>query len=181
MPNVAELIKEHLTLAVDCVDRLYLNAYVPRLQSSGGVVGFLEHRGQSIPSPALFGKVTEAFKRDLRAWADQEGVPWLEFKKGERKDDVVQPSRERFTASGATDGVVLVGVAQEKAGTWRATKQVSGHAVHFTYQRTTVYVNHYYLYFIDREWGPGILKVFGYAPYTMKLCLNGHEWAKRQL
>ncbi len=84
MPNVAELIKDHVTLAIDCVDRVYLNAYVPNLQSSGGVVGFLEHRGQSIPSPALFGKITEAFKRDLRAWAEQEGVPWLEFHKGER-------------------------------------------------------------------------------------------------
>src|SRR5439155_27063471 len=102
MPNVAELIKDHVTLAVDCVDRLYLNAYVPRLQSSGGVVGFLEHRGQTIPSPALFGKITAAFKQDLRAWAAQEGVPWLEFKKGERKDEVVQPYRDRFTASGAT-------------------------------------------------------------------------------
>jgi len=181
MPNVAELIQDHVTLAVDCVDRLYLNAYVPRLQSSGGVVTFLEHRGQTIPSPALFGKITEAFKHGLRAWCDREGIPWLEFTKGERKDDVVQPYRERFTATGATEGVVLVGVAQEKAAAWRATKQVTGRAVHFTYARTTVYVNHYYVYFIDREWGPGFLKVCGYAPYTMKLCLNGHEWAKRQL
>src|SRR6266545_2486774 len=181
MPNVAELIKDHVTLAVDCVDRLYLNAYVPRLQSSGGVVTFLAHRGQSIPSPALFGKITEAFKRDLRAWAERESSPWLEFPKGARKDDVVQPYRERFTAGGGTDGVVLVGVAQEKASTWRATKQANGRAVQFTYGRTTVYVNHYYVYFIDREWGPGFLKVCGYAPYTMKLCLNGHEWAKRQL
>jgi hypothetical protein len=181
MPNVAEVITAHVTLTVDCVDRLYLNAYVPRLQSSGGVVSFLEHRGQPIPSPALFGKITQAFKRELRTWAAQEGVPWLEFHKGERKDDVVQPYRERFIANGGSDGVVLVGVAQEKASTWRATKQVTGKAVQFTYQRTTVYVNHYYLYFIDREWGPGFLKVCGYAPYTMKLCLNGHEWAKRQL
>jgi hypothetical protein len=182
MPNVAELITAHVTLAVDCVDRLYLNAYVPRLQSSGGVVTFLEHRGgTTIPSPALFGKITETFKQALRAWAERDGIPWLEFPKGARKDDVVQPYRERFTATGATEGVVLVGVAQEKAAAWRATKQVHGRAVHFTYSRTTVYVNHYYVYFIDREWGPGFLKVCGYAPYTMKLCLNGHEWAKRQL
>jgi hypothetical protein len=182
VPNVAELIKDHVTLAVDCVDRLYLNAYVPRLQSSGGVVTFLAHQGgTAIPSPALFGKITETFKRALRAWAEQEGIPWLEFGKGERKDDVVQPYRERFIATGATHGAVLVGVAQEKAAAWRATKQVNGRAVHFTYGRTTVYVNYYYVYFIDREWGPGFLKVCGYAPYTMKLCLNGHEWAKRQL
>jgi hypothetical protein len=182
MPNVAELIKDHVTLAVDCVDRLYLNAYVPRLQSTGGVVTFLEHRGQTtIPSPALFGKITAAFKTELRAWAEREGIPWIEFTKGARKDDVVQPYRERFTATGATEGAVLVGVAQEKAAAWRATKQVKGRAVHFSYARTTVYVNYYYVYFIDRAWGPGFLKVCGYAPYTMKLCLNGHEWAKRQL
>ena len=181
MPNVAELIKDHVTLAVDCVDRLYLNAYVPRLQSTGGVVSFLTHRGQTIPSPALFGKITDAFKTELRAWAERGGIPWIEFQKGARKDDVVQPYRERFAASGGTDGVVLVGVAQERASAWRATKQVTGRAVHFTYMRTSVYVNHYYVYFIDQEWGPGFLKVCGYAPYTMKLCLNGHEWAKRQL
>jgi hypothetical protein len=181
MPNVAEVIKDHVTLTVDCVDRLYLNAYVPRLQSSGGVVTFLEHRGQAIPSPAVFGQITEAFKRGLRAWAERDGIPWLEFGKGERKDDVVQPYRDRFTETGAAEGVVLVGVAQEKAAAWRATKQVNGRAVHFSYARTTVYVNYYYVYFIDREWGPGFLKVCGYAPYTLKLCLNGHEWAKRQL
>ena len=42
-------------------------------------------------------------------------------------------------------------------------------------------MNHYYVYFIDEAWGPGFLKICGYAPYTLKLCLNGHEWAKRQL
>jgi hypothetical protein len=178
MPNVAELLQDHVTLAVDCVDRLYLNAYVPRLQSSGGVVGFLEHRGQIIPSPALFGKLTAAFVGALRAWCQQEGVPWIEFAKGERKDDVVQPYRDRFAD---VEGVVLVGVAQERASAWRATKRVRGREVHFDYSRTTVHVNHYYVYFIDREWGPGFLKVCGYAPYTLKLYLNGHEWAKRQI
>ena len=178
MANVAELLQDHVTLTVDCVDRLYLKAYVPRLQSSGGVVRFLEHRGQIIPSPALFGKLTTAFVAALRTWCQQEEIPWLEFAKGERKDDVVQPYRARFAAE---EGVVLVGVAQERASAWRATKRVRGREVHFDYLRTTVHVNHYYVYFIDREWGPGFLKVCGYAPYTLKLCLNGHEWAKRQL
>jgi hypothetical protein len=178
MPNVAELIKDHVTLTVDCVDRVYLNAYVPRLQASGGVVSFLRHRGQRVLSPAIFGQITAAFKTGLRSWADQQAIPWLEFKKGQRKDDVVQPYRDRF---GASEGVVLIGVAQERAKAWRATKEVRGGYVHFTWRWTSVAVNHYYVYFIDPEWGPGFLKICGYAPYTMKLCLNGHEWAKRQL
>jgi hypothetical protein len=178
MPNVAELITEHVTLTVDCVDRLYLNAYVPRLQSEGGVVAFLRHRGHTIPSPALFGQITDAFKTGLRAWADRHGIPWIEFQKGERKDDVVQRYRDRFPG---THGVVCVGVAQEKAKAWTATKETTGRHFHFRYRWKTVCVNHYYLYVVDREWGPGFLKVCGYAPYPMKLCLNGHEWTKRQL
>ncbi len=40
MPNVAEVIRDHVTLAVECVDRLYLNAYVPGLQRGPGMVAF---------------------------------------------------------------------------------------------------------------------------------------------
>ncbi|MFH1087332.1 MAG: hypothetical protein V1737_01945 [Chloroflexota bacterium] len=163
MPNVAELIRDHITLEVDCVDRLYLNGYVPRLRSEGGVIGFLCHRGQRIPSPAVFGQITQAFKTEVRVWAERNNIPWIEFAKGERKDDVVQRYRERFKGEGA----VLVGVAQE-------------HHLHFTYRWRTVCVNHYYFYLIDPEWGPAFIKVCGYAPYGMKFCLNGHEWAKRQ-
>jgi len=178
MPNVAELIKEHVTLTVDSIDRVYLNGYVPTLYSSGGVVSFLRQRGATIPSPALFRQITEAFKEELRAWCDARDIPWIELKKGERKDDVVEPYRRRFKG---TSGVVLVGVAQERAKAWRGVKRKGEGVVSFNFEWTTVCVNHYYVYFIDTEWGPGFLKICGYAPYSLKLCLNGHEWAKRQL
>jgi hypothetical protein len=179
MPNVAEIIREHVTLDLKCVDRLYLNGYVPRLQSDGGVVAFLRHAGaRAVPSPAIFGEITEAFKRRLRAWCDERRIPWIEFARGERKDDVVEKYRARFAAP---SGVVLVGVAQERASAWTATKQQRGRYVHFTFRRKSVCVNHYYIYVIDAEWGPAFIKVCGYAPYALKLCLNGHEWLKRQL
>lgn len=177
MPNVAELIRDHVTLTVDCVDRLYLNAYVPRLQTSGGVAAFLGRGDHVVPSPALFGQITQAFRKQLLAWCEAEKVRFIEFRKGDRKDDVVQPYRAHFPRS---EGVVLAGVAQEKANSWTATKQTQGPRVHFDFHRRTVSVNHYYFYFIDREWGPGFLKVCSYAPYAIKLCLNAHEWVKRQ-
>src|SRR3990170_575095 len=111
MPNVAELIKEHVTLTVDSIDRGYLNGYVPSLYSSGGVVSFLRRRGATIPSPALFRQITEAFKDELRAWSGGKDIPWIEQKRGGRKDDTVEPYRRRFTG---TSGVVVVGVAQER-------------------------------------------------------------------
>ena len=42
-------------------------------------------------------------------------------------------------------------------------------------------VNHFYFYAVDRDFGPFFLKFGTYFPYTGKLCLNGHEYVKRQL
>jgi hypothetical protein len=55
MPNVHELIRDHVTLSIRCLDRLYSHAYMPKLQTSGGLCYFLrDHLGYPIPSPALF-------------------------------------------------------------------------------------------------------------------------------
>ena len=53
--SVAEVIRHHVTLELESLDRMYLNVYVPRLQSEGGVVGFLI-LGVSIALNAGFGQ-----------------------------------------------------------------------------------------------------------------------------
>jgi hypothetical protein len=90
----------------------------------------------------------------------------------------VQRYRDRFRK---LSGVVLIGVAQERTSGWSATKQRRGRFLDFLYFRKSVCPNHYYIYLLDPEWGPAFIKVCGYAPYAIKICLNGHEWAKRQL
>ena len=76
------------------------------------------------------------------------------------------------------DGIVFIGVAQEKAQAFNG-KKVNGQ---FQFDRDkSVYVNHYYFYIDDADFGPLFIKICSYAPWSMKLCLNGHEWAKRQL
>src|ERR1700689_5289143 len=47
--------------------------------------------------------------------------------------------------------------------------------------RSTAMVNHFYIYCLDRDFGPFFLKFSTYFPYNAKLCLNGHEYAKQQL
>jgi hypothetical protein len=42
-------------------------------------------------------------------------------------------------------------------------------------------VNHYYFYCVDGDFGPFFLKFCSYFPYNAKLCINGHEYVKRQL
>lgn len=142
-------------------------------------MGFLRHAcGQTIPSPAVFGQISQAFKSRLRAFCQARRILWLKSKKGKRKDELLQPYRDRFLRLAC---VVLVGVAQERVLGWTATKIQRGRHVHFTYRRKSVCVNHYYFYLLDPEWGPALLKVCGYAPYALKLYLNGQKWAKRKL
>lgn len=41
--------------------------------------------------------------------------------------------------------------------------------------------NHYYFYLVDEDFGPLFIKFCSYFPYTARVCLNGHEYVKRQL
>ena len=89
MANINELLEGHVTLEVECIDRLYLNGYLPSLATGGGLIRFLtEHLGKPIPSPALLGQITQRWVETVKAWASRQGIPWVHFEHGERKDDV---------------------------------------------------------------------------------------------
>jgi hypothetical protein len=36
-PNIATIIRQHVSLEVRCLDGLYLHAWMPELQTSGGL------------------------------------------------------------------------------------------------------------------------------------------------
>ena len=72
MTSVSELLSEHVVLDLECLDRLYLNAYVPNLQVSGQVVRFMtDHLGLKIPSPA----VMEKFRPQVPGFVVRDPVP----------------------------------------------------------------------------------------------------------
>jgi hypothetical protein len=179
-PNIYSIMRDHVSLTVSCIDRLYLHGYIPRLQTSGQLCYFLrEHLGNPIPSPALFRPLNERFAESVKSFVEREQVPLIHFQPGQRKDDVVAPYRQRFKGR---EGVVLVGVAQEKMSSFKAQKRRGPQGgVSFDFSRQPVAVNHYYFYLHDRQWGPAFIKFGTYLPYPIKLCLNGHEWVKQQL
>jgi len=176
MASIPELLNGHVTLEVECLDRLYLNGYIGRLATPGGLVIFMRDQlGKPIPSPVVLGQISEKFRDGVKRMAEQEQIPMHAFTHQERKDDTANRIRQQ---RGTRDGVVFIGVAQEKAKAFSG-KKVNGR---FEFNRDkTVYVNHYYFYIDDEDFGPLFVKVCSYAPWGIKLCLNGHEWAKRQL
>jgi hypothetical protein len=179
--TVAEVLREHVTLQVECIDRMYLNAYIPQLQSGGGVANFFcLHRGHQFASTALMAPMTVGFVDRIESFVKREGLDLLIFGKHERKDDVAAKYRAEFKG---TEGVLFVGKAQEKAWVFRSERRRNPNSgkTYAWIVRSTAMVNHYYFYCIDRDFGPFFLKFCSYFPYTAKLCINGHEFLKRQL
>ena len=178
--NVAEILQHHVTFELEAIDRMYLNAYVPSLQTGGGLVYFLKTQlGVRVPSTVMVAPMSQRFVDAMERCATTAGVDLIRFEKGQRKDDVAQQYLATFTGE---EGVLFIGKAQEKANVFRTEKRRD--AAGKTYPwiiRSTAMVNHYYVYILDKDFGPLFVKFCSYFPYPAKLCLNGHEWLKRQL
>jgi hypothetical protein len=181
--TVGDVLRDHVTLEVECVDRLYLNVYQPRLQYVNGVVWFFRgHRGASFASSALMDPITKEFVASVHRFARDTGVPLVDLARGQRKDDVAHEYLAGFDAAGHDEGVLFVGRAQEKTALLRTEKRrnpVTGASYPWIVRSTGV-VNHFYFYCVDSDFGPFFLKFCSYFPYNAKLCVNGNEWAKRQ-
>ena len=158
---------------------MYCNVWVPRLTYGGGVQGFfVGHRGHHYASTALMDPMTKAFVAGIHGFVAARGLELVSFGK-ERKDDVAQQFLARFTGS---EGPLFVGRAQEKALVWRTQRRYNPHTgePYAWLVRSTAFINYFYFYCVDDDFGPFFIKFSTYFPYTAKLCINGNEWAKRQ-
>jgi hypothetical protein len=125
MVTVAQLLQEHVSLDIECVDRLYLNGYVPSLQTPQGLVAFLRHHlGKPVPSPVLLGRLTSSFCNEVELFIAENDIPLVQFEKRQRKDDVANAIRaERKTRPPAQTGIRL---HRPVAGSGRATSAAPG-------------------------------------------------------
>ena len=177
--TAAEVLAEHATLELECLDRLYLNGYVPLLQTGAGAAWFFRRvRGKPVPSSALMAPMSRRFAAGLEALAAETGGI-VRFARGERKDDV---TKDRLRKRRGGEGVLYVGKAQERARTLRTERRSRPNGETYPWLvESAAMVNHYYVYLVDDDFGPLFVKFCSYFPYNAKVCLNGHEYVKRQL
>ena len=152
--SVAEILREHVTLEIEGIDRMYLNVYVPQLQREGGVASFFRfHRGYPFASSVLMDPISKDFIHRIEGFVKQHGLDLVTFTKGQRKDDLAADYRARFPGA---EGILFVGKAQEKTPVFRTEKRTNP-ATGQKYPwlvRSTAMVNHYYFYCLDRDFGP---------------------------
>jgi hypothetical protein len=179
--TAADVLSNHVTLELESIDRMYLNLYVPILQAPAGCAHFwIHHRGYKLASSALMEPMTRRFVSNIENFALTEGIDVIAFEKNQRKEEIAQARLAKFAGD---EGVLFIGKAPEKAKVVR-TRRLRGTKPGTSYPdlyMATSMVNQYYFYCVDRDFGPFFMKFCSYFPYNGKLCINGHEYAKRQL
>ena len=119
--SVGDVVSEHVRFKVDCIDRMLVNVYVPGLQDAAGLVAYVPRQlGLAIASTAPLAKITDAFSAAVHRFARDNNVPWVDFAKRQRKDDVMHEHLECFTG---TEGVLFIGRAQEKTKLFRTQRR----------------------------------------------------------
>jgi hypothetical protein len=127
MAAIPELLDGHVTLEIECLDRLYINGYIGKLATGPGLVMFMRGQwGKPVPPPVVLGQVSEKFREAVKTQAVREQVPIYQFRHKERKDDIANHFRRERQVR---DGIVFIGVAQEKAQAFNGKKVNSSSSI----------------------------------------------------
>ena len=121
--TINDVLDGHVGLDVECLDRIYLNGYVPNLQVGAQVASFMTaHLGYPIPSPAIMEKMGTAFDKAVDRFVAASKIPVVRFGKNDRKIEVMRRYLAKQAATGRA-GVAAIGVAQEFAPVFTGTKK----------------------------------------------------------
>ena len=177
--SVADVLNDHVVFEVECIDRMYCNIYIRGLQYPAGLVAYVHQQlGLPIASTAPLAKISDRFSAAVHRFAVDHDVPWVNFTRGQRKDDVMH---EHLAGFSAAQGVVFIGRAQEKTPLFRSEKRRNSEGRSYPWiVKSTGMVNHYYFYAVDDDFGPFFIKFCSYFPYNARLCFSGNHWAQHQ-
>src|SRR5437867_12684493 len=103
--SVSEILQDHVVLELG----MYLNGYVPSLQTGAGFAYFLRNQLDCrVPSTYMIAPMSKQFVASIEQFAKTQGVEMVSFTRGQRKDDV---ARERLATFEESEGVLFVGKA----------------------------------------------------------------------
>ena len=187
--NINDVLTGHVALEIECVDRLYLNAYVPSLQVGGQVVRFLAgHLRQSDPVAGA----GSGDRKSVSSRGQGSSPPSTRSRSLRSKSPIVRvgtiassitsaPICERAEDRAAASGWCAIVACQEFQWVISARNRSNpARSVCLEFFREERRVGVYYFYVLDPDFGPGFIKICTYFPYPAKVWVNGHEWAKRQ-
>lgn len=178
-PKLETVYQPHLALAYTCVDRIYLRAYVPILQTCGGFRCWAERLRPGEPvTQNWLRSFARRFHTNVKTYAEEHGIPIVEPRKGQRKHLLADAYREAY---GGREGVYLIIKATERAKLFTSKEPTTpSPSIHRNLECRKGFVTHYTFYIVDKHWGPMSVVLSSHPPFSGKVFLNGHYWAQRR-
>jgi len=181
MPNLNTLLDRCVLLVYEFFDRFFLNGYVARLQDADDLAWFLTKvRGHDIPRYEVLGEMSRRFVAAVGKLAADQQIPLIEFERGQRKEDIAAPLFEKARLADR-EGVVLIGWAQERVNVFSPPNKQDRQSGKFAPKRHPARPKTFYFYIWDRDWGPTNIRICTYAPFAMRINLNGQMWLIQHL
>ena len=181
MPNLNTLLDRCVLLVYEFFDRFFLNGYVARLQDADDLAWFLTKvRGHDIPRYEVLGEMSRRFVAAVEKLAADQQIPLIEFERGQRKEEIAAPLFEKARLADH-EGVVLIGWAQERVNVFSPPNKQDRQTGKFAPKRHPARPKTFYFYIWDRDWGPTNIRICTYAPFAMRINLNGQMWLIQHL
>lgn len=165
---------DQISGAISCFDRMLFKGYLP-LGWSEAMEQFIAGQGLRIKDFKQFVLTqSQRIKVHAQAMAQATRRPYLHLNGPIRKEDRV---REILQQDSVTEGLVAILTAVEACQSFKVIPGKSRPRV-VPARRKCLAV---YFYFLDREFGLLHVRLQTWFPFTVQVCLNGHEWLARQL
>jgi hypothetical protein len=159
-----------------CFDRILLHGCIPSFLDGARAQGFFWTYRHIYPvsRDVLYGIVSQ-----YHNWVQNRSRKWkveiVEKISEERRDNFVKPYFERAQP----DQVVVIIKAREPAGIMVAIGDKKKNKWHLEIKRR--WVDQFNFYLRDAQWGPLFVRVCPYFPFSLRICLNQHNWLAQRM
>ena len=176
---LTERHKDQIAGLLSCYDRIIIQGTVPGWCYASGMTGyFYAHEMRIFDYPKWAQPLREALRANMERVAAENGIE-IEFvrsRKSFRKEDRV---KQVLSKRGEHPGVVCILSAMEPCGSYKPWHDKKTHKTYLKPDDGKCL--HYYVYFIDEDWGLCSLRAPTWCPFRLQFYRNGHSVVARQM
>jgi hypothetical protein len=160
----------------DCIDRIVLNAYYPKLLNGGGVRDWwrlLYGNDSGLNTTALMNMAGVMSKR-VQAYCKKNNIPFVHYQTGERKHE---DAEKLFPSDKDFEGIFAIFCSRAPSLLWEVREFGEG-KIDIRRKKKPSLVNHYFFHIRDKQWGHVCIRMCAHPPFSCNIILNGHEWVE---
>lgn len=158
----------------DCIDRIVLNAYYPKLLSGGGLRDWwrqLKGDDSDLNTAALM-RMAGVVSQRVQAYCKKNDMPFVHYQTGERKHE---DATKLLPLDASFEGIFAIFCSRATSLLWEVREFGNG-KIDIRRKKKASLVNHYYFHIKDKQWGHVCMRMCAHPPFSCNIILNGHEW-----